>query len=243
MTALLILKQVELEHLSLKTKLATFYPQIPGSQMISIEDLLYMKSGLKRIASPTVPLSDEKIIQFAINHLKWIDYHTYRYEPLNFTLLAGILTQLTHQSYEHLLKNEIIKPLDLKQTAFYEQIENTSQQAHSYQMSASNNYWKPLTETQTAVRNELGTGNISMSVYDLNEFFTKVLSGKLLPTSLLFSLWKESTQAHPYRGGVYCGNNYILAQGNINRFHAAAAFKIDLNDAVVMESNIKSDKK
>ena len=242
MTALLILKEVELGHLSLKTKLANFYPQIPGSQIISIEDLLYMKSGLKRTATPRVPLSDEKVVQFAVQHLKLVDYPNYRYEPLNFTLLAGILIQLTHQSYETLLKNEIIVPLGLKHTAFYDQVKHSSSHAVSYQMSPTDNYWKPLTETQSAIRNELGTGNISMSVYDLNTFFTKVLSGKLIPKQLLFSLWKASTKGHPYRGGVYCGNDYVLAQGNINRFHSVAVFKKNLKDAIVMESNVQADK-
>lgn len=243
MTALLILKQVESGHLSLKTKLANFYPQIPGSQLISIKDLLYMQSGLKRTAAPTIPLSDEGVVEFAVHHIKLIDYHTYRYEPLNFTLLTGILMQLTHQSYEKLLKNEIIVPLGLTQTFFYNQVKNSTNHALSYQMSAHDNYWKPLTESQTAIQNELGTGNISMSVYDLNTFFTKILSGKIIPKKLLFSLWKASSQGHPYRGGVYCGNTYILAQGNISRFHSVAIFKKDLKDAIVMESNVQADKK
>lgn len=243
MTALLILKQVELGHLSLNTKLAKFYPQIPNSQKISIEDLLYMRSGLKPTAKPTTPLSDTEVVQFAVQHLKLVDYHTYRYEPLNFTILAGILINLTHQPYEKLVENEIIKPLDLKQTAFYDQVKNSPHHALSYQMSASDDYWKPLTESQTAIHNELGTGNISMSVLDLNTFFTKVLSGKMIPQKLLFTLWKPSPTGHPYRGGVYCGNDYVLAQGNINRFHSVAVLKRDLKDAVVMESNDQSDKK
>lgn len=82
-----------------------------------------------------------------------------------------------------------------------------------------------------------------MSVLDLNTFFTKVLSGKMIPQKLLFTLWKPSPTGHPYRGGVYCGNDYVLAQGNINRFHSVAVFKRDLKDAVVMESNDQSDKK
>ncbi|MEY8446045.1 serine hydrolase domain-containing protein [Enterococcus ratti] len=243
MTALLILKQIALGRLSLDTKLAVFYPQIPSSQFISIKDLLYMKSGLKRTATPNIPLTDEQVIQFSIKHLKLIDYHTYHYEPVNFTLLAGILVQLTRQSYETLLKNELIRPLGLKHTNFYAQVKHSVDHACSYKMSAYNNYCKTLTESPTTIRNELGTGNISMSVYDLNTFFTKVLAGKFLPKKLLCSLWKESSQNHPYRGGVYCGNNYVLAQGNINRFHCAAAFKRDLKDAVVMESNIQADKK
>ena len=133
--------------------------------------------------------------------------------------------------------------MDLKQTAFYDQVKNSPHHAVSYQMSASDDYWKPLTESQTAIHNELGTGNISMSVLDLNTFFTKVLSGKMIPQKLLFTLWKPSPTGHPYRGGVYCGNDYVLAQGNINRFHSVAVFKRDLKDAVVMESNDQSDKK
>ena len=49
MTALLlILKQVDIGKLSLDTKLDKFYPQINGSNKITIKDLLYMRSGLKK---------------------------------------------------------------------------------------------------------------------------------------------------------------------------------------------------
>ncbi|MCP6307856.1 beta-lactamase family protein, partial [Klebsiella pneumoniae] len=88
LTTLLILKQVERGHLSLDTKLAQFYPQIAGSQQITIRDLLYMRSGLHRTASPTIPMTDEEVVQFAIQHLKFTDYQTSHYDSLNFTILT-----------------------------------------------------------------------------------------------------------------------------------------------------------
>ncbi|MGD1370217.1 serine hydrolase domain-containing protein, partial [Enterococcus faecium] len=50
MTALLILKQIQAGKLTFDTKLAEFYPQIPGSQQITIKNMLYMRSGLHRTA-------------------------------------------------------------------------------------------------------------------------------------------------------------------------------------------------
>ncbi len=243
LTTLLILKQVERGHLSLDTKLAQFYPQIAGSQRITIRDLLYMRSGLHRTASPTIPMTDEEIVQFALQHLKFTDYQTYHYEPLNFTILTGILIKLTNQPYEKLVTDDIIEPLGLQHTKFYDQVKNSSNHALSYQMSKEDDYFKPLTESETEIHNELGTGNISMSVYDLNTLFTQVLSGKLVSKDVLFSLWRENAKGHPYSGGVYCGNDYILAQGNINRYHSVVAIKRNLTDTVVMESNVQADKK
>ena len=52
MTALLILKQIQSGKITFDTKLSEFYPQIPGSQQISIKNMLYMRSGLHRTASP-----------------------------------------------------------------------------------------------------------------------------------------------------------------------------------------------
>ena len=42
-------------------------------------------------------------------------------------------------------------------------------------MSKEDDYFKPLTESETEIHNELGTGNISMSVYDLNTLFTSFI--------------------------------------------------------------------
>lgn len=243
MTALLILKQIEQKKISFTTPLATFYPQIPGSQSITIHDLLTMRSGLHKTEQPSVPLTDRDIVQFTVEHLKWTDYQTYHYEPLNFTLLAGILMQLTNKSYEELLSDSLIKPLQLQHTDFYENVKNSPQHAKSYQMSADDDYWKELDENETAIHNELGTGNISMNTYDLAAFFTKVLSGQLIPKKLLFSLWQNNQLKHPYSGGVYSGADYILAQGNINRFHSVVAMTKDTKNAIVMQSNIQSDTK
>lgn len=80
-----------------------------------------------------------------------------------------------------LFKKEIIRPLHLEHTDFYENVKNSPQHAVSYQMSATDDYSKALVEPETDIRNELGTGNISMSVYDLNKFFTSVLSGDIIP--------------------------------------------------------------
>ena len=109
-------------------------------------------------------------------------------------------------------------------------------------MSKEDDYFKPLTESETEIHNELGTGNISMSVYDLNTLFTQVLSGKLVSKDLLFSLWRENANGHPYSGGVYSGDNYILSQGNIDSFDTSAIFSKDSQDAIIMESNIKLTK-
>ncbi|MDU4956238.1 MAG: serine hydrolase, partial [Enterococcus faecium] len=108
--------------------------------------------------------------------------------------------------------------------------------------SKEDDYFKPLTESETEIHNELGTGNISMSVYDLDTLFTQVLSGKLVSKDILFSLWRENANGHPYSGGVYSGDNYILSQGNIDSFDTASVFSKDSQDAVIMESNVKPDK-
>lgn len=243
MTALLILKQIEQKKISFTTPLATFYPQIPGSQTITIHDLLVMRSGLHKTEQPSLPLNDRDIVEFTVEHLKWTDYQTYHYEPLNFTLLAGILMQLTNKSYEELLSESLIQPLQLHHTDFYENVKNSPQHAKSYQMTADDDYWKALDENETAIHNELGTGNISMNTYDLAAFFTKVLSGELISKKLLFSLWQNNQLKNPYSGGVYSGKDYILAQGNINRFHSVVAMTKDTKNAIVMQSNIQSDTK
>ena len=80
-------------------------------------------------------------------------------------------------------------------------------------MSATDDYSKALIEPETDIRNELGTGNISMSVYDLNKFFTSVLSGGIIPKELLFSLWQNNGDKHPYSGGVYSGKRLYPCSG------------------------------
>ena len=114
-----------------------------------------MRSGLHRTASPTIPMTDEEVVQFAIQHLKFTDYQTSHYDSLNFTILTGILIKLTNQPYEKLLTDDIIEPLGLQHTNFMTK-SKFIQSCTIYQMSKEDDYFKPLTESETEIHNELG---------------------------------------------------------------------------------------
>lgn len=67
-TASLILKQVQAKKLSLDDTLDRFYPTVPDSQKITIRQLLSMTSGLQQKIKPTIMMSDDDFVQFAISN-------------------------------------------------------------------------------------------------------------------------------------------------------------------------------
>lgn len=56
-------------------------------------------------------------------------------------------------------------------------------------MFVIDDYLKVLIEFEIDIWNELGIGNISMFVYDLNKFFISVFFGGIILKELFFLLW------------------------------------------------------
>ncbi|MFV0559129.1 MAG: serine hydrolase domain-containing protein [Enterococcus sp.] len=246
MTATLVLQQIQKGALALDTTLDQFYPQIDGSDKITIEDMLNMTSGLSRTDSATESLYDTELLDYTVNHLKYTesDYGSYTYDTVNYTLLVGILERLTGLTYENMFSQSIVTPLNLTQTGFYKDLKDSSSHAVSYEMSQESDYAKRITETDAEITNELGTGNISMTVNDLDDFYTGVLNGKIVNKDVLATLWKENDDEEPpFTGGVYSGEDAIKFQGTVSNFQTSGWMTRDTDSTIILASNVETDPK
>ncbi|WP_281166363.1 serine hydrolase domain-containing protein, partial [Liquorilactobacillus sicerae] len=96
LTALLIMKQIQIGKISLQTKLGLFYPKIPNAGKISIHNLLTMTSGLSVKGNPTNLKDDNAYIDWYVNHaIQRYPIGSWHYDATNFKILAGILRILT----------------------------------------------------------------------------------------------------------------------------------------------------
>ena len=191
-TAVLILQQIEAKKLSLDTKLADFFPQLPNAKEISITHLLRHRSGLFNVTSTpgfvswmTKPKTKEELIQvFIDNGTVFKPGEKFEYSNTNYILLSFILEALEEKSYADILREKIIKPLLLKNTHLG-QLPKSPQTAYSYQKPKA---WKKAPQSHPSI--PLGAGAIVATPTDVNTFYQALFDGKLISKESLEQMKK-----------------------------------------------------
>ncbi|PIO84253.1 serine hydrolase [Loigolactobacillus backii] len=243
-TAVLIMQQVEKHRLTLSDRLSMFYPGIPGSRNITIRQMLNMTSGLSMQGSvgPNAVKSDSEIIQSDISRVRYHNEMNGRwdYQAVNFNFLSGILEKITHQSYQQLFYGQIIKKLRLKHTAFAYDLPNCISLASGYY--GKNDipevliYTKPSGNDAALEHDELGTGQVYMSVGDLYRVESAILAGKIVSAQSLHQLYQGGSNTK-YEAGFYTQGRVKLTNGAGYGFESSIHISPNGKNAIILLSN------
>lgn len=243
LTAALVMKQVQKKHLKLSDKLSKFYPAIPGSQKITIRQMLDMTSGLVLSeVGPSEILPDSGIIDADIHnvHFSELSYKKWNYQPVNFNLLCGILEQVTGKSYQELFTKAYIKKLHLKHTIFAYDENPKIDKAAGYNnidpLSARLDYKNAFYTKKFFEFDELGTGQVYMSAGDLYKVEKYIMRGKMLSKKSRKILFKRGSIS-TYGGGMYHGKNDNFANGWGYGFQGVVHISNNGKDAVILLEN------
>lgn len=201
-TGIIVQKLVEEGKLNLRTPLDRFYPNIPYGNKITVWNLLTHTSGIvdgnyKKIRAIT---DEQEQVDYVRQHLISTRPH-YVYASANFSLLAGIIMQVTNESYKQNVIEDILQPLGLNSTYFYQDIPEGTNLVYP-------NYVK--THIQQAFFNYdikkqmsllIGAGQIYSTPADYFKFLNALMEGKLIPKKdfpFFFPLHN-----HDYYNGLY----------------------------------------
>lgn len=241
-TAGLIMKLAAAQKLSLSDPLSKYYPQIKGAPRITLRDMLDMKSGLSLEAFPNSLNSEDGMIKFVLHHIisqpqnigKW------NYAPVNFMLLAGIIQQVTGESYRQYFTENIIEPWHLHHTGFVFNMAHRKAFSQGYQNNNASdvgtNYDSEYPESRASMLYQFGTGQVYMSAHDLYVGERNMLLGKLYPQSDVNVLLTPGSSSM-YGGGAYVYPGYIRVHGLAYGYEATALVSKDGQDAVVLLTN------
>lgn len=237
-TAVLIMKLIEEGLLTMDTPLSTFYPNIPNSDQITIKSLINMTSGLKPIKDNKQSSSEEDTINYAINNLTYAPLTKWNYTAVNYTILAGIIRQLTGQSYQDYFTSQLITKLNLQHTGFYPTFYTSPDHAVSSDHK-SPPYDAPLKTADSAFALETGTGNVYSSVGDMFTFIQALLDGKLITKASVSELWSRPKLAfdYTYAAGFYHWDTSISGHGVIAGFEPTLNFSLDGSTGIITFSN------
>jgi CubicO group peptidase (beta-lactamase class C family) len=202
--------------------------------------MLDMTTGFRLKNGSKEYLPENKVIDYAKHNVYYYPDKNgiSNYSSVNFLLLAGIIRQVTGESYQHFFTERFIDKLDLQSTGFL--IHGQGQRATTgYRGPADQtvpDYQETMPETKAQMANELGTGQVYMSVHDLFTVESAILKGKLLPKKDV-AILHTRTATGEYGGGVYNISNGIRSHGLGYGYESSVFLSPDGKTGVVLMSN------
>ena len=182
-TAVLVLKAVEENKIELSEPLSNYFPTIENAATITIDQLLYHRSGIHSVTDDedylewnTQPISEQELIDKMIaGRSKFEPDSKFEYSNSNYILLSFILQNVYDKTYSELLEEKITTPLGLKDTYYGAKIDPTNDECYSYSFSSK---WEKESETDMSV--PMGAGAVVSTATDLNQFAQALFLGKII---------------------------------------------------------------
>ncbi len=190
-TAIMIMQLMEEKKLRPETKLTKFFPKIPNADLISIEDLLHHRSGIKdyinqdSITAKELAEGDlKKTITKKIEgyELDFVPNSQALYSNSNYFLLGLIIEKLTKESYAENLQKRIVSKIGLKNTYLLKEDANAKiNESLSFHFNGKN--WEAMEEWPVDIA--FAAGGIISTTDDLTHLIQSLFEGKLVnPASL-----------------------------------------------------------
>ncbi|HCM88957.1 MULTISPECIES: serine hydrolase domain-containing protein [Vagococcus] len=245
-TSILIMKLIDEQKISLDTSLASFYPEIPNSNNITIDQMLSMTSGLTLKEKSNKVKNKEDSIDYAIKNVVYEPITKWKYSDINFFLLSAIVEKITHTSYEDYFKETIKSPLQLEHTGFYDDITEGTHLIPSYNEEQDGKLsTEPVKIPEYAYINELGTGNMYISALDFLTIIQATIDGKLTSYETLQQTMQRKPAPYPYdyKAGFYDKLDHYYAHGIFRKYEPTTLFNKDASTAVVFLSNTFTEDK
>jgi D-alanyl-D-alanine carboxypeptidase len=185
-TAAMTLQLVEEGKLKLTDTLDKFFPQVPNAKKITIEQILWHRSGIpnvRREQNPqgnvnTIPMTKDEILALIVKATPDFEPDTkYSYSNSGYQLLGLILEKVTGKPYGEILKARITSKIGLNDTYVATgNIDVSKNEALTY--SNFGDGWKQVPETHPSIL--FSAGAIVSTPHDLAKFIQALFDGKIV---------------------------------------------------------------
>ena len=241
MTAGMILRGVELHKITLNDKLSKFYPEVAGSNKVTIRDLLNMTSGLslkggfKLNHHPyisdhhTLELAQSNTVYNSFMHGKW------QYSSLNYLYLSGITAKIYRMSFEEAFNKLYIEPLHLNHTSFvWDAIKNTnSHLVQGYVNGRLYNNPKLLNDAHA----DLVAGSIVSSNADVVKILRYIFSDSFVNNIFWQDYFKGQSSITKYYAGLYDKGSFYSANGAGSGYYTLLRASKDFKTLILFQTN------
>lgn len=200
-TATLIFKAIEEGKIDLNETINNYFPTVKNSNIITISNLLYHRSGIHNFTNEkaylsynTQPKNEKQMLAIISKFDSDFKPNTKsEYSNSNYVLLSYILEKIYNKTFSEILDEKIINPLNLKHIYFGSKINLENNEAYSYKGK-----WDKQTETDMSI--PLGAGGIISTPTDLLKFAEALFNYKIISKS---SVTKMQTLKDNYGMGLF----------------------------------------
>lgn len=187
-----ILKLAEQGKLNLSDSLAKFLPDFPNATKITVEQLMFHKSGLPREISDYEKydkLNLNQVIDLARKESLVFEPNTQTaYSNVGYFLLHFIIEKASGKNYFSFMQEEVFSKLKLENTFEYNNAANKNNFVFGF---TNENDRIEATETKTI--NQFETGNIITTIGDLYKFSQEIVSSKFISNKSKSVLFKNDS--------------------------------------------------
>ncbi|MBC9722594.1 MAG: beta-lactamase family protein [Lactobacillus sp.] len=217
------------KQLNWNTPLSKYFPQVPGSNEITIRELMNHTSGLINNARPNEPLkTQQEQIAYMLDHMQYDHLHTWDYQDVDYELLAAIISRESNLTYNNYIQNQFAKPLHLNQIKDFSEV-NKKEIPQPLNENVS---WHTVTVTTSS---DFGAGNLFISPND----YWKFVYSEVLKDPKMINQFSQQTKGQEvaYFGGVYFKGNIIRAEGSIPGYNSCFVADYKTKQMIMLFSN------
>lgn len=219
--AVIIMQLVEQHKIKLDESISDFFPNVDSNKRkITIKQLLHQTSGIADyteidLVCPTFlhhPIDPINFIN-CLDELKleFIPGSKFSYSNTNYYLLGLIIEKATGQTFEQVLRENILIPLKMMHTG-YKNFSGNKSAAQGYMMKVN----KLVPTTIDDIGIAYSAGGMFSTVQDLYLFDQALRTDELLKKSSLEQMFEENKSVNPSYYGL---GWYVDPHGDYRTFH------------------------
>lgn len=239
-TAVGIMKLVDAGKLKVDDPVSKFYPKLKGGESITVRQLLTHMSGIQGRTRPTVAMTHQQVVEDIVNQTILKDSGQWHYSNDNYSLLAGIIEQVSGKGYSEFIRDTILAPVGLSHTGFYDTFNSALFHANPYQKVNSDPY-QLASISDASLSQEFGAGNMYMTPGDLYKFNQALIAGKLVSPESLAEIQKPGNPKNSYGFGMYVSSETKYSHGVLGNYNVFVLTSLDAKDAVIIMANEKPE--
>lgn len=248
-TAILMLQEKNL--LSVEDLLSKYIPDYPDGDEIKIYNLLNHTSGIhdhmdlvESIESGNHTYTLEEIIELLENEP--LDFETgteFEYSNSNYILLGYIIEKVSRKNYKDYIEDNILEPLNLKNTGFLSnEAEMKDKAIGYYTIDNSSDEYETAIDTEASLI--ASAGEMYSTVEDLYRWEEALYAGKVINKQSLKEMFTPNLEGYGYGWFIddsIKGDESIYHAGNLSGYTSYVKRNIDKKYLIIILSNREDD--
>jgi D-alanyl-D-alanine carboxypeptidase len=246
-----ILQLIDQDRLQKSDTMATWYADFPNAKVITVDDLMRMRSGIAAPSDEEVidaiydnPTAPAPTLQTMLNQSRALaaDFISPDqkgvYTNLNYDILGGIAYQVAGKTIGNLITHQIIRPLHMRHTSYPVKNDSLPGGLHGYGLDPSTGNFVDKTLFNPALAGPAGA--MISTVSDLTTFARAACAGGLLtPETQAARLQGQplAGTSTDYGEGLAVNPNVCGHSGTIPGFNTDMYYLRDVDATIVINVN------